>query len=105
TLFITLFSFFFTATAPTDIYTLSLHDALPICILAQIHDLRNRDERRAESGQREGDARAYARAIDELHAGPQQPDQRSVLHVQRTEIDDDAARQRIFGDPLDRRGH
>src|SRR5206468_6865632 len=83
TLFITLFSFFFTATAPTDIYTLSLHDALPICILAQIHDLRNRDERRAESGQREGDARAYARAIDELHAGPQQPDQRSVLHVQR----------------------
>src|SRR5207253_10213040 len=24
-------SFFFTATAPTDLYTLSLHDALPIC--------------------------------------------------------------------------
>src|SRR5947208_8434373 len=26
------FSFFFNATAPTDISTLSLHDALPICI-------------------------------------------------------------------------
>src|SRR5699024_12608455 len=25
------FLFFFTAPAPTDIYTLSLHDALPIC--------------------------------------------------------------------------
>src|SRR5205807_8630209 len=25
------FSFFFDATAPTEIYTLSLHDALPIC--------------------------------------------------------------------------
>src|SRR5206468_11743 len=28
-----LFFFFFNATAPTDIYTLSLHDALPICRL------------------------------------------------------------------------
>src|SRR5437763_8929204 len=27
--------FFFTATATTEIYTLSLHDALPICVLAQ----------------------------------------------------------------------
>src|SRR5690606_41807924 len=27
--------FFFTATAPTEIYTLSLHDALPICILEE----------------------------------------------------------------------
>src|SRR5699024_12759587 len=26
-----LFAFFFTDTAPTEIYTLSLHDALPIC--------------------------------------------------------------------------
>ena len=25
------FCFFFNATAPTEIYTLSLHDALPIC--------------------------------------------------------------------------
>src|SRR5207253_10346362 len=25
------FSFFFSATAPSEIYTLSLHDALPIC--------------------------------------------------------------------------
>src|SRR5205085_11918805 len=29
-----LFFFFFNDTAPTDIYTLSLHDALPICLVA-----------------------------------------------------------------------
>ena len=31
--FIYLFIFFFNDTATTEIYTLSLHDALPICIL------------------------------------------------------------------------
>src|SRR5207249_11153036 len=30
-----LLSFFFTATAPTEIYTLSLHDALPISVRSQ----------------------------------------------------------------------
>src|SRR5438128_10697550 len=30
--------FFFNATAPTEIYTLSLHDALPICFDAVQHD-------------------------------------------------------------------
>src|SRR5699024_12400500 len=33
-LFFFLLLFFFTAPAPTDIYTLSLHDALPILMLA-----------------------------------------------------------------------
>src|SRR5690554_7832966 len=31
-LILTFFSFFFNDTAPTEIYTLSLHDALPICL-------------------------------------------------------------------------
>src|SRR5690349_23667705 len=46
--------FFFTATAPTEIYTLSLHDALPIYVLA-LHPAA--DVRRAGgrlSGQRLG---------------------------------------------------
>src|SRR6476620_2584223 len=30
--FFTAFTFFFNDTAPTEIYTLSLHDALPICL-------------------------------------------------------------------------
>src|SRR5205085_11726987 len=51
-------SFFFAATAPTDIYTLSLHDALPICpgalgwprfrILSLGDDYRRRLIRRAD---------------------------------------------------------
>src|SRR5205085_4881922 len=31
--------FFFTDTAPTEIYTLSLHDALPIWVLAVVEEL------------------------------------------------------------------
>ena len=31
--FVFYFSFFFNDTATTEIYTLSLHDALPICLL------------------------------------------------------------------------
>src|SRR5438309_11976833 len=30
--------FFFNTTATTEIYTLSLHDALPICVLIRHHD-------------------------------------------------------------------
>src|SRR2546430_3463718 len=33
--FLTLYLFFFNDTATTEIYTLSLHDALPICIMAK----------------------------------------------------------------------
>ena len=32
-----LFFFFFNDTATTEIYTLSLHDALPICLLAEVY--------------------------------------------------------------------
>src|SRR5574340_1747736 len=32
------FFFFFNDTATTEIYTLSLHDALPICFFMRIHD-------------------------------------------------------------------
>src|SRR2546427_3603143 len=49
-----LFFFFFNDTATTEIYTLSLHDALPICIQrleAQAHQQRRRDGHgRAETG-------------------------------------------------------
>src|SRR5947209_16314626 len=40
--------FFFNAPATTEIYTLSLHDALPICALRQ--GGRGRDERRPQRG-------------------------------------------------------
>src|ERR1041385_9479058 len=36
--FISFFVFFFNDTATTEIYTLSLHDALPICICASCED-------------------------------------------------------------------
>src|SRR6266496_5707899 len=35
-MFFILFFFFFNDTATTEIYTLSLHDALPICILVRL---------------------------------------------------------------------
>src|SRR2546430_14955301 len=38
-LYSTFFFFFFNDTATTEIYTLSLHDALPICA-SQVHDMR-----------------------------------------------------------------
>src|SRR5690349_1395231 len=37
-----LFFFFFNDTPPTEIYTLSLHDALPISFLKASHSFRNR---------------------------------------------------------------
>src|SRR5438067_7523137 len=52
-----LYFFFFNDTATTEIYTLSLHDALPICIarlrsdLLRMIEVRN-DEQRRESAQR-----------------------------------------------------
>src|SRR5437868_10502010 len=46
------FFFFFTGTAPTEIYTLSLHDALPIC----------------EEAVRQGELRGAARQPDRVGA-------------------------------------
>src|SRR5574344_3012837 len=49
-----LFFFFFNDTATTEIYTLSLHDALPICreeipyVQIQLHDAAARSEWRSE---------------------------------------------------------
>src|SRR3712207_7339848 len=43
--------FFFNDTATTEIYTLSLHDALPICQAPQAARRRDRQERRREHGQ------------------------------------------------------
>src|SRR2546429_5890602 len=43
------FFFFFNDTATTEIYTLSLHDALPILLLDGIDPLQAKDERRLEA--------------------------------------------------------
>src|SRR5687768_5984180 len=45
------FFFFFNDTATTEIYTLSLHDALPICVDFGIAGLDAVEERRGENGQ------------------------------------------------------
>src|SRR2546429_3269308 len=51
------FFFFFNDTATTEIYTLSLHDALPICVRPRaehgrpVQDSRRRRERRARAGE------------------------------------------------------
>src|SRR6266550_5493504 len=76
-----IFFFFFNDTATTEIYTLSLHDALPISSHAP-HRLRGRsrgdaptvgehDVPRAERGELEGDRRAHgagARYDDSSHS-------------------------------------
>src|SRR3712207_8506469 len=56
---VTLF-FFFNDTATTEIYTLSLHDALPICD-GLVHPLAVRARGRARGGDRRGDGDRAAR--------------------------------------------
>src|SRR2546430_12506466 len=53
------FFFFFNDTATTEIYTLSLHDALPICLLRQI------DVRRARQAHRLCESRLEAGFLDQ----------------------------------------
>src|ERR1041384_6863332 len=61
------FRFFFNDTATTEIYTLSLHDALPICLLNGVpdddRDLLGADETGAEDA-RPGAREAQHRALD-----------------------------------------
>src|SRR2546425_12943603 len=47
-----LFFFFFNDTATTEIYTLSLHDALPICAAAQLVGVRDQGDAGASRAQR-----------------------------------------------------
>src|SRR5256885_16262485 len=57
------FFFFFNDTATTEIYTLSLHDALPICSLSRLPDCVNiRGSCAAVSGLKE--RRASSRLVD-----------------------------------------
>src|SRR2546425_7282705 len=56
--FLSLFFFFFNDTATTEIYTLSLHDALPICHVALLGDAQ----------ERHGDAHARHQAVDQRAA-------------------------------------
>src|SRR2546422_1430377 len=64
------FFFFFNDTATTEIYTLSLHDALPICVreAGDLHVLE-----RAERGERRGDLEraAHAARPDRVRREPQ----------------------------------
>src|SRR6478735_5916049 len=60
------FIFFFNDTATTEIYTLSLHDALPICP----HDLAGRDAHRLALGDR---AREHANRSEEHTSELQSP--------------------------------
>src|SRR6266540_4994531 len=46
------FFFFFNDTATTEIYTLSLHDALPICVAADVSDVEDRERVLAAHGAR-----------------------------------------------------
>src|SRR3712207_7351453 len=71
-----LFFFFFNDTATTEIYTLSLHDALPIC----------RGGGRAVGGKRGGRLRQHRREEasvldDAVRAGGPQPQDRSEEHT------------------------
>src|SRR5437773_9636063 len=69
--------FFFNPTTTTDIYTLSLHDALPICP----HQCRGA---RAAGGTRAGDARRlHARAGDRAFGGAER-DHRLVRSEEHT---------------------
>src|SRR5438876_12099315 len=69
-----LFSFFFNATAPTEIYTLSLHDALPISrrsprACGRSASRRGRAcRRRAPGGRRRGDDRRSEEHTSELQS-------------------------------------
>src|SRR3712207_9387582 len=57
-------SFFFNDTATTEIYTLSLHDALPIC---RAEGAAAGDGGRARAGRRPGDRAAQRAVPDRLH--------------------------------------
>src|SRR3712207_8753177 len=69
--------FFFNDTATTEIYTLSLHDALPICLLRRRrrqHLELLRHERARHHGQRPGGARQHRGPLQRARA----PDRKST---------------------------
>src|SRR2546430_6221108 len=67
------FFFFFNDTATTEIYTLSLHDALPICRRAAVdHDLGAADERRRVGSQEESAAGDVDRKSTRLNSSHSQ---------------------------------
>src|SRR3712207_7216237 len=63
---------FFNDTATTEIYTLSLHDALPISVDVGVHDAHREAPLRQRGGQVDGDRRLADAALaggDGVHAG------------------------------------
>src|SRR5437870_13919854 len=68
-----IFVFFFNDTATTEIYTLSLHDALPICGARHHH--------RAPRDARDGDHRVRTRLHDREHEGDRKSTRLNSSHV------------------------
>src|SRR5438105_15340412 len=60
--------FFFNDTAPTEIYTLSLHDALPICGCANHGSVRDIFWLATRSGQQENECRSADRKSTRLNS-------------------------------------
>src|SRR3712207_8394849 len=74
--------FFFNDTATTEVYTLSLHDALPISPRRAEHRVRRRDARRTARGLRiRGRVVARGRAGHVADARPPRPAPRSEEHT------------------------
>src|SRR2546430_9902881 len=75
------FFFFFNDTATTEIYTLSLHDALPISSVGTFRQIQRRHDARL---QERGNSHGARRLNDDFHALPDQPrgrDDRSEEHT------------------------
>src|SRR5438445_5435792 len=78
-----LFPFFFNATATTEIYTLSLHDALPIWHADGEHGNRKRkpENRRDHDGRRRQRDAARERATDEEQKGDRKSTRLNSSHA------------------------
>src|SRR5438270_12936285 len=82
--FYILFFFFFNDTATTEIYTLSLHDALPICVCYRQQFIRRVPaERRAAARQQHRQLRGVR---DEARSGRQQDRKSTRLNSSHSQI-------------------
>src|SRR2546430_12747613 len=75
------FFFFFNDTATTEIYTLSLHDALPIFAARGNYLLSVHNESRARAKQRHSDARVCGRDRSEEHTSELQSQSNLVCRL------------------------
>src|SRR5690349_22886305 len=82
--------FFFNDTATTEIYTLSLHDALPICVC--LHEIRNeRHAARLDVRARQPALRAGSELVDRFlvpaQAKPEQPEDRKSTRLNSSHVE------------------